>query len=356
MPDVSMPPEAASFPDPGEELIRRVAGGTDRPSFFWSGRESVRELDRTLAVAGRSLDSFESILDFGCGCGRMLLWLEELGRARALHGTDIDAEAVAWCCAHIPYARVSVNAADPPLPFPDGAFDLIFNHSVFTHIDERRQDLWLAELHRVTRAGGLLVLSTHGEVALPEGAWEMRDRLERDGIAFMDHSVPADFPLPDWYQSTWHAPWYVFEHWGRWFDIRAFVPGAALGLQDHVLLERRPDGAPVRRPLAARPRVPAEGAPQIRVAQALAQARAYRSDDANESGATRALRTLARRLVLRLMQPYSAHQDKFDDAVATSIGELTRATEHQASMLRTVEARLSDSADRLDQDRASDPG
>jgi hypothetical protein len=55
------------MPDPREELISRVAGGTDRTSFSWSGRESVRELERTLAIIDRSLDSFESILDFGCG-------------------------------------------------------------------------------------------------------------------------------------------------------------------------------------------------------------------------------------------------------------------------------------------------
>jgi hypothetical protein len=118
--------------------------------------------------------------------------------------------------------------------------------------------------------------ATHGEVALPEGAWAIRDRLERDGIAFMDRGVPPDFPLPDWYQNTWHAPWYVFEHWGRWFEIRGYVPGGALGLQDHVLLERRPDVARPRAPLAARPRLPAEGAPESRVAAALAAARAYR--------------------------------------------------------------------------------
>jgi hypothetical protein len=69
MADPSLIPEALSMPDPREELISRVAGGTDRTSFSWSGRESVRELERTLAIIDRSLDSFESILDFGCGCG-----------------------------------------------------------------------------------------------------------------------------------------------------------------------------------------------------------------------------------------------------------------------------------------------
>jgi methylase of polypeptide subunit release factors len=55
-----------------------------------------------VGLARRTLDSFESILDFGCGCGRMLLWLPELGRKRALHGTDIDADAIDWCREHLP--------------------------------------------------------------------------------------------------------------------------------------------------------------------------------------------------------------------------------------------------------------
>ena len=253
------------MPDPGDDLITRVAGSQDHAWFYWSGRESVREIERTLAIADRSLDSFHSILDFGCGCGRMLMWLEELGRTRALHGTDIDAEAIAWCREHIPYATLSVNGDDPPLPFANEAFDLIFNHSVFTHIDEQRQDAWLAELHRITQPGGLLVLSTHGEIALGEygevvlgeDPRSIRRRTESDGIVFIDGVQTPDCPLPDWYQHTYHAPWYVFEHWGKWFEIRAYVSGAALGRQDHILLERAPGGNSPRAPLAARPQQPA---------------------------------------------------------------------------------------------------
>jgi SAM-dependent methyltransferase len=319
------------MPDPGDELIARVAGGTDRASFYASGRQSVHELERTLATVERSLDSFDSILDFGCGCGRMLLWMGNLAASCALHGTDIDPEAVAWCQANLPYARVSANHADPPLPYPDGAFDLVFNHSVFSHLDEQRQDRWLGELQRVTRVGGFLVLSVHGEVALPQGAWQIRDRLERDGIAFLAESLPTEFPLPDWYQNTWHAPWYVFEHWSKWFEVGAYLPGAALGLQDHVLLERREDAVKPR-PLAARPPVPAPQAPSDRTAHALAEVRRYRS---GSNGA----RGWLRRLVLRLIRPYTAHADKFDEAVTTSIAELTRASDQHEARLRELEHR-----------------
>jgi SAM-dependent methyltransferase len=336
--NASVPPEAISMPDPGDELIARVAGTEDRPWFFGSGRQSVRELERTLSLVDRSLDSFESILDFGCGCGRMLLWMERLGGRLALHGTDVDEEAIAWCRAHLPYVRLSVNQADPPLPYPDQGFDLVFNHSVFTHIDERRQDLWLGELQRVTRAGGFVVLSVQGEVALPEGAWEIRDRLERDGIAFVQASTADRSGLPAWYQSTWHAPWYVFEHWGSWFDVRGYLPGADLGFQDHVLLERRPDHAPARPPLAARPRLPAEGAPAARVWDALGAARAYRGGSPAPSR-FRGVTGLLRRLVLRALRPYTAHEDRFDEAVATSIAELTRASDHHAVLFAELEQR-----------------
>jgi hypothetical protein len=52
------------------------------------------------------------------------------------------------------------------------------------------------------------------------------------------------------------------------------------------------------------------------------------------------IRALARQAALRAIRPYSAHEDKFDDAVATSIAELTRATDHQAAALEALERRL----------------
>lgn len=237
--DVTMPPEAATMPDPGDDLISRVLGGADRTWFYWTGRESVRELERTLGIGARTLDSFESILDFGCGCGRMLLWMEKLARTCALHGTDIDPEAIDWCREHLPYAEVTVNDADPPLLCPDGAFDLVVGHSVFTHLDEQRQDAWLSELQRVTSPGGFLVLSTHGELALGDDVWRIRERLHDAGIVFIDDVFGPEYPAPDWYQRTFHAPWYVFDHWAQWFEIRAYLPGGALGVQDHILLQRR---------------------------------------------------------------------------------------------------------------------
>jgi SAM-dependent methyltransferase len=309
------------MPDPGDVLVERVAGTTDRAWFYDSGRDSVGELERTLALVGRSLDSFESILDFGCGCGRMLLWLEDLGTRRELHGADVDAQAIAWAADHIPYCRFTVTQPDPPLPYADGSFDLVFNHSVFTHIDEHRQDAWLTELQRVTRPGGLLVLSVHA-IWGEEGS-DVHTRLEDDGHLFLPEIRPrSELDHPDWYAAAFHAPWYVFEHWGRWFVIRAYLPKAALGLQDHVLLERTADAERLR-PLAARPR----RAPRDAIEQ---QVRAVHAQIGVGPARFGPLGAGLRRAVLRLLRPHTLHAANADILLARSIDELASAAEAQA--------------------------
>lgn len=239
---------------PGDELVSRVTGATDREHFYITGQQSVTDIETVLAIVGRTLESFGTMLDFGSGCGRIMLWLEHLAETSALHGVDIDARAVAWTQANIPWATFKVNQPLPPLDYPDGYFDLVFNHSVFTHIDEHYQDEWLAELRRVVRPGGYVLLSVHGEHAFlvfeeiisksggnPD---VIRQELRRKGISFLRDDAFVGGPFPDFYHSTFHAPWYIFEHWGAVFDIAAYVVKGSMGFQDFVLLQRPEESGP----------------------------------------------------------------------------------------------------------------
>ena len=122
---------------------------------------------------------------------------------------------------------------------------------MFTHLDEHYQDLWLAELQRITAPDGLVVLSIHGEHAFKVSEQhletdsrlrrEWRAQLERDGILYIAEDTYAGSAFPDFYHTAFHAPWYVFEHWSRWFDVLAYLPQSSLDFQDQVVLRRRDD-------------------------------------------------------------------------------------------------------------------
>jgi SAM-dependent methyltransferase len=147
-------PDGLPVPPPG--LIVRVAGTPDVDWFLEGGRlgyESIR--------AQVALDPGAAVLDFGCGCGRVTRYWRDFDGPVA--GTDLSAEAVAWCRAHLPFARFETNGLEPPLAFDDGSFDLVYGLSVFTHLTVDTQRRWLTELRRVLRPGGHLLLTTHGE-------------------------------------------------------------------------------------------------------------------------------------------------------------------------------------------------
>ncbi|MCC7218964.1 MAG: class I SAM-dependent methyltransferase [Burkholderiales bacterium] len=257
---------------PGSDLRWRVAGHPDDVWFWKSGGVSIANIGTMLSIAGKSFTDYSRALEFGCGCGRMLLHLKDVGAKVELHGVDIDAEAIAWAQAHIPWVRCAVNDGLPPLAFPDAHFDLVFNQSVFTHLDEQYQDAWLAELRRIVKPGGDLVLSVSGEHPFSQllqahreaGAdpGPLLEAYRTRGIVFVEDDGWKGGPFPDFYHSTFHAPWYVFEHWSRYFDIKAYVVRGSLDFQDYLLL-RRPEGDLPPLPASAPP-VPARAPGALR--------------------------------------------------------------------------------------------
>lgn len=234
---------------PPEELRARVAGRLTATEFIESGERSVSDYERALGSIGRRIGGFKHLLDWGCGCGRTLRALaRRAGGGPQLYGCDIDEEAVGWVSANLPSVLVSRNHGLPPLAYPDGAFDLIVNHSVLTHLDETYQNAWLHEISRVLSPDGVAVLTVQGAYALdlwastlPPNQPEVihaREALKRTGFHFLKNdSWQGSFP--SYYQSTFHTAGYVFGHWAKYFDILNYQPRGSLDHQDMIVLGRK---------------------------------------------------------------------------------------------------------------------
>lgn len=228
----------ANIPLPPESLRHRVHGAADAESFLAVGRQCAQDIVAGLQRVGCATDSFEAVLDFGCGCGRVLRWLRPEFTSARVFGTDIDRQALEWCGKNLPSIAWSVNAGLPPTGFAAQSFDLVYAISVFSHLDEDFQFYWLNELRRITRPGGIVLLSIHGSYYLDTLEAAMVAEIKAKGMLFVVSDGWKKI-FPDWYQIALHTKEYVLDQYARYFDVLDYIPGGMNGAQDLVILRRR---------------------------------------------------------------------------------------------------------------------
>jgi SAM-dependent methyltransferase len=148
--------------------MRELVGPTDVAEFGNPTKKPILGLDEA---------HFDSVLDFGCGCGRLARqMMMQHARPGRYVGFDLHRGMVRWCQENLsPHApefafvhhdvdNMSFNpgAGKPavlPMPVEDRAFSLVIATSVFTHTIEAHAEYYLKEVSRVLRDDGLLVAS-----------------------------------------------------------------------------------------------------------------------------------------------------------------------------------------------------
>jgi SAM-dependent methyltransferase len=158
---------AAFYPPlPPDALRATVCGGHELASHLYTGAEDFRMLAELFEIfAQRPIETVGSVLDFGCGCGRALRWFQTALPDAQLFGADVRRVSIDWCQRHL-RGRYLANDLAPPLDLPSGSIDLVYALSVFSHLAEPQAKAWLAELARVVKPDGLILVSTHGAFAL----------------------------------------------------------------------------------------------------------------------------------------------------------------------------------------------
>lgn len=153
--------------DPLVPPARLMFVGGSRHDFRALGEKWLRTFVRT---AGLKTD--ESVLDIGCGVGRMAVALtHHLSSRGRYEGFDIVNKGIEWCEQEItprfPNFRFRhadiynkeynpggrIEASDYRFPFPDESFDFAFCTSVFTHMLPADVRHYLSEVQRVLKPG-----------------------------------------------------------------------------------------------------------------------------------------------------------------------------------------------------------
>ncbi len=224
--------EGLPYPPPG--LIYRVGAHFDQEQFEKSGRLGADNIRRILRENGSPLTGFASVLDFGCGCGRVMRqWVEESGPR--FFGSDYQRALVRWCRRHLEFASFGRNGLASPLDFPDGTFDFVYAISVFTHLDRSAQFFWMGELARVLKPRGRLLITVHGTTRRNELSPEEQADFEA-GKPIVHQAKYSGSNVC----ATYHPRSYVQDVLGKGLRLLDFRPGGAPDANQDAFLFEKP--------------------------------------------------------------------------------------------------------------------
>jgi SAM-dependent methyltransferase len=215
----------------------RVQAGprhADAQFFLRSGKAHAELIRGLLAEAGTPVESLAALLDWGCGCGRVLRHWSNLPDTD-VYGCDINPRMVDWCRDNLAFAKVELNQVAPPLTYDDQSFDLVYAFSVMTHLPEELQHAWMQESRRVLRPGGYLLITTLGEYYLTRNRLSDAERqrfLDGEVVVLYEGSPGTSLC------SAYHPPEYVQRELAADFELVSFRPAADEGRHDIHLLRK----------------------------------------------------------------------------------------------------------------------
>jgi SAM-dependent methyltransferase len=211
--------------DPPEDVHAMARG----PFSAGGALDAADLIVRALQAAGVQLGDARRALDFGGSSGRVVRVLQAAYPQVEWHSCDPNEGAIRWAQEHLPAVQFHHTAVEPPTPFDESGFDLVSAFGIWTQFSEAAALRWLDEIRRITRPGGIFVLTLQSWNATHHyarnGLWDERDvyqvvaDLVRSGHHFRqifgpegDHGVVS----PDWGMAFLSQEWLLRQVTPAW--------------------------------------------------------------------------------------------------------------------------------------------
>jgi ubiquinone/menaquinone biosynthesis C-methylase UbiE len=170
-------------------------------------RGTLRKLrDHTIDLA--QLQPGESVLDVGCGTGALAMeTYERVGATGRVYGIDPGPKQIARARFKAERASLPIDfqvGVIEQLAFPDQSFDVVLSTLVMHHLPDDLKRLGLAEVARVLKPGGRLVIvdfkraqMQQGQPArLGAGSLGLQDVPQLLSEAGFEHLESGEIPFP----------------------------------------------------------------------------------------------------------------------------------------------------------------
>jgi SAM-dependent methyltransferase len=145
---------------------------------FWA--EGERQLDHVLGVVDTEVHATDTVVDIGCGVGRLTRVLS--ARAAHVHALDVSAEMLARARtlnAHLDNVTWHHGDGTTLQPIPDAVAEGVVSHVVFQHIPDPQVTYgYVREMGRVLRPGGWAVFQVSNDPRIHAGQFRPPSRLK----------------------------------------------------------------------------------------------------------------------------------------------------------------------------------
>ena len=215
--------QGISFPTFPDSALQRAIHGHSGEQSILEALKYYREVMRYYRFGQGSFSESSTLLDFGCGWGRILRPFMRDFLPNNIFAMEPHPARVREARMHNPYVNIIQSPYLPPVSCRDESFDLIVSWSVFSHLDEFSTRKWFSEFWRILKPGGVIAVTTQGRSFI-EQCDTARKRIsagEKDLHPWM-HALAKSFVDRERYDEEYTKGYYLFSGTsGTIPDVRA---------------------------------------------------------------------------------------------------------------------------------------
>jgi SAM-dependent methyltransferase len=244
---------------PDDNVQRNWTGNTGETTL----REALHFFQIVCAMTrnySREIHENSSILDYGCGWGRIIRFFLRDVDPNCLYGCDCYPKALEIARSQNRWCNFELIEPFPPTSFVANKFDIIYLFSVFSHLSEELHLELLQEFHRILRPGGVVIATTRPRSQIlrcerirrqsyipvqqrgeSESFVETEYFLDRYDRGLFCHSPAGGGGVlePSFYGESCIPREYVERVWTRWFDIMEYRYADRKCVQNTICCRKR---------------------------------------------------------------------------------------------------------------------
>ena len=160
---------------PNDEMMNYISErGYTSKEYFNQGRNNAQTFAETVNRFNPTFLRGKSVLEYGCGHGRICRYLPKLLYPSKLFVADVWNDAVNFCANEFNAIPLFITD-EKTLSTHNTKFDVILSYSVFSHLPPSSFTFFMSEISKCMEKDGIFLFTTKGEANAKQDGINLKD-------------------------------------------------------------------------------------------------------------------------------------------------------------------------------------